>query len=240
MAFVGQENELLFAGKSTMHDGIAVIGGHYHHFIVGQHLFELTYLGQTARPFGDVSQPMQFTGRSLLEGTPVFHGIVVVIVLATLILLSVRPRRHQGPSTSETVLVVDVDATESVSIMGTFTYLGRYDQETRTLPPPEPVEFRAMNCNGVTKEMLLLPVAIKVHPAMDYLMALLKEADIVPDDDIMKRPVLKLHGDCQKCQKLLNVCSTPRDVGLSKTEVMYLMMPMEWSEPVKWDEMVRA
>lgn len=126
---------------------------------------------------------------------------------------------------------------DSVSkrIKGIFTYLSRYDPNTKTLPSPEPVELRAMICCGLTKEMLPLPVTIKVHPALDYLMVLLDEAEIVPDDDIMKRPVLKVHGYCDECQRLLSVCPTPKDVGLSKKEIMYVMMPMEWSEPVNWD-----
>ena len=94
-----------------MHDGIAVIGGHDHHLIVGQHLFQLAYFGQTARPFGDLSQPMQFQGFDLLEVTFVPHGMVVVQVLVTLVLLAVRSRRHEGPRATETVLVANLDTT---------------------------------------------------------------------------------------------------------------------------------
>lgn len=95
VALMSQEtDELLFGERSTMHDGIAVIGGHHHHLVVGKHLSELTYLGQSARPFGDVEQPMQFTGLLLLGGTPVLDGVVVLILVATLMFFLVRPRRH--------------------------------------------------------------------------------------------------------------------------------------------------
>ena len=94
VALMSKETELLFGGRSTMHDGIAAIGGHHHHLVVGKLLLELTYLGQSARPFGDVGHPMQFTGLLLLEGTPVLDGVVVVILVATLVFFSVRPRRH--------------------------------------------------------------------------------------------------------------------------------------------------
>ena len=112
-------------------------------------------------------------------------------------------------------------------IMGIFTYLSRYNPDTKTLSPPEPVELRATICCGMMKEMLPLPVTIKVDPALEFLMTLLDKCEIMPDEEIYKRPVFKVHGRCNECQRLLMVCSTKKDVGLSKTEVMYVMMPME-------------
>ena len=94
-----------------MHDGIPVIGGHDDDLVVGQHLFEFSYFGQTARPFGHFGQSMQFTGFGLLEITPLPDDIVLAQVLGTLILVSVGSRRHQGPSAAETVLVDDLDTT---------------------------------------------------------------------------------------------------------------------------------
>lgn len=123
----------------------------------------------------------------------------------------------------------------SKRIMGIFTYLSRYDPDTKTLPPPEPVELRAMICCGITKEMLPLLMTIRVHPALDFLMTLMDEAEIVFNDEITTQPVLKVHGSSDECQRLLTVCRTKRDVGLKNTEVMYVMMPMEWSEPVDWN-----
>ena len=88
----------------------------------------------------------------------------------------------------------------SKRIMGIFKYLYlRYDPETKTLPPPEPVELRAMICRGMTEEMLPLPMSIKTHPALDFLMTLLDEADVVSDDDLCKRPVFKVYGSCDEC-----------------------------------------
>ena len=109
-------------------------------------------------------------------------------------------------------------------IMGIFTYLSRYNPDTKTLPPPEPVELRAMICCGMMKEMLPLPMTIKVHRALDFLMTLLDKCEIVPDEEICKRPVFKVHGECDECQRLLMACPTKKDVGLSKT-CMYVMMP---------------
>ena len=71
----------------------------------------------------------------------------------------------------------------SKRLLGIFTYLTKWDPKTQTLPPPEPIELRAMICCGLTKEMLPLPTAVKIHPAFDFLKILLAEADIVPDDD---------------------------------------------------------
>ena len=78
--------------------------------------------------------------------------------------------------------------------------------------------------------------AVKIHPAFDFLKILLAEADIVPDEDIKIRPVFKVYGRCDECQKLLRECPTKKDVGLGPTEVMYVMMPPEWCEPVDWSE----
>ena len=123
----------------------------------------------------------------------------------------------------------------SKRLLGIFTYLTKCDPQTKTLPPPEPVELRAMICCGLTKEMLPLPTTIKTHPAFDFLKILLAEAEFVPDDAICERPVFKVYGLCDQCQRLLRECPTKKDVGLGSTEVMYVMMPAEWSEPVDWD-----
>ena len=48
MGIMGQEEELLFGRRSTMHHDIAVVGGHHQHLIGGMHDLELTNLGQTA------------------------------------------------------------------------------------------------------------------------------------------------------------------------------------------------
>ena len=91
----------------------------------------------------------------------------------------------------------------SKRLLGIFTYLTKWDPKTKTLPPPEPIELRAMICCGLTKEMLPLPTAIKIHPAFEFLKILLAEADIVPDDDNQVRPVFKDYGLCEQCQKML-------------------------------------
>ena len=122
----------------------------------------------------------------------------------------------------------------SKRLLGIFTYLTKYDPQTKTLPPPEPVKLRAMICCGLTKEMLPLPTTIKTHPAFDFLKILLAEAEIVPDDAICERPVFKVYGRCDQCQRLLHGCQTKKDVSLGSTEVMYVVMPAEWSEPVDW------
>ena len=124
----------------------------------------------------------------------------------------------------------------SKRLLGIFTYLTKWDPKTQTLPPPEPIELRAMICCGLTKEMLPLPTAVKIHPAFDFLKILLAEAEIVPEEALCERPVFKVYGRCDECQKLLRECPTEKDVGLSPTEVMYVMMPAEWSDPVDWSE----
>ena len=123
----------------------------------------------------------------------------------------------------------------SKRLLGIFTYLTKCDPQTKTLPPPEPVELRAMICCGLTKEMLPLPTTIKTHPAFDFLKIFLAEAEIVPDDAICERLVFKVYGRCDQCQRLLRECPRKQDVGLGSTEVMYVMIPAEWSEPVDWD-----
>ena len=122
----------------------------------------------------------------------------------------------------------------SKRLLGIFTYLTKWDPKTKTLPPPEPIELRAMICCRLTKEMLPLPTAIKIRPAFNFLKILLAEADIVPDDDIQVCPVFKVYGRCEQCQTMLSECPTKKDVGLDATEVMYVMMPPEWCEPVDW------
>ena len=124
----------------------------------------------------------------------------------------------------------------SKRLLGIFTYLTKWDPKTQTLPPPEPIELRAMICCGLTKEMLPLPTAVKIHPAFDFLKILLAEAEIVPEEALCERPVFKVYGRCDECQKLLRECPTKKDVGLGPTEVMYVMMPPEWCEPVDWSE----
>ena len=124
----------------------------------------------------------------------------------------------------------------SKRLLGIFTYLTKWDPQTQTLPPPTPIELRAMICCGLTKEMLPLPTAVKIHPAFDFLKILLTEADIVPDEEITLRPVFKVYGRCDECQTLLRECPTKKDVGLTPTEVMYVMLPYEWSEPVDWSD----
>ena len=114
------------------------------------------------------------------------------------------------------------------------TWLWKWNAKTKTLLPPEPIELRAMICCGLTKEMLPLPTDIKIHPAVDFLKNLLAEADIVPDDDIQVRPGVTVYGRCEQCQTMLSECPTEKDVGLGATEVMYVMMPPEWCEPVDW------
>ena len=123
----------------------------------------------------------------------------------------------------------------SKRLLGIFTYLTKYDPKTKRCPPLEPVELRAMICCGLTKEMLHLATAIKTHPSFDFLKILLAEAEIVPDDAICERPVFKVYGKCDECQRLLRECPTKKDVGLGPSEVMYVMMAAEWSEPVDWD-----
>ena len=124
----------------------------------------------------------------------------------------------------------------SKRLLGIFSYLTKWDPKTQTLPPPEPIELRAMICCGLTKEMLPLPTAVKIHPAFDFLKILLAEAEIVPEEALCERPVFKVYGRCDECQKLLRECPSKKDVGLGPTEVMYVMMPAEWSEPVDWSE----
>ena len=123
----------------------------------------------------------------------------------------------------------------SKRLLGIFTYLTKWNPKTQTLPPPEPIELRAMICCGLTKEMLPLPTAVKIHPAFDFLKILLAEAEIVPEEALCVRPVFKVYGRCDECQKLLRECPTKKDVGLGPTEVMYVMMPAEWSEPIDWE-----
>ena len=65
-------------------------------------------------------------------------------------------------------------------------------------------------------------------------MTLLDEGEIVLNEEIYKHPVSKVHGGCEECQRLLTVCPTKTDVGLSQTEDLYVMMPMDWSEPIDW------
>ena len=123
----------------------------------------------------------------------------------------------------------------SKRLLGIFTYLTKWDPKTQTLPPPEPIELRAMICCGLTKEMLPLPTAVKIHPAFDFLKILLAEAEIVPEEALCERPVFKVYGRCDEYQKLLRECPTKKDVGLGPTEVMYVMMPPEWADPIDWE-----
>lgn len=98
----------------------------------------------------------------------------------------------------------------SKRIMGIFTYLSRYEFDTKTLPPPEPVELRAMICCGLTKEMLPLPMTIKTHPALDFLTTLLDKAEVVSDEDLFVRPVFKVYDRCEQCQRLLRDCPSKK------------------------------
>ena len=123
----------------------------------------------------------------------------------------------------------------SKRLLGIFGYLHQYNMDTKTLPPPTPIELRAMICCGLTKEMLPLPTAIKTHPCFDFLKILLTEADVVSKEALCTHPVFKVYGRCDQCQTLLRQCPTKRDVGLSPTEVMYIMMPEEWTEPIDWN-----
>ena len=52
-------------GRAAMHDGIPVISRDYDDLVVGQHLFEVAYFGQPARPFRHFGQSMQFAGFGL-------------------------------------------------------------------------------------------------------------------------------------------------------------------------------
>ena len=54
----------------------------------------------------------------------------------------------------------------SKRIVRIFTFLSRYDTDTKTLPPSETVELRAIIGCRMTKETLPLPMMIKVHPAL--------------------------------------------------------------------------
>ena len=54
----------------------------------------------------------------------------------------------------------------SKRIVSIFTVLSRYDTDTKTLPPSETAELRAIISCGMTKETLPLPMMIKVHPAL--------------------------------------------------------------------------
>ena len=98
----------------------------------------------------------------------------------------------------------------SKRLLGIFSYLTKWDPKTQTLPPPEAIELRAMICCGVTKEMLPLPTAVKIHPAFDFLKILLAEAEIVSDEAIKTRPVFKVYGRCDECKKLLRECPARR------------------------------
>lgn len=115
-------------------------------------------------------------------------------------------------------------------LMAMFTYLQTYDERTKSLLLPRPEFLQAMICTGMYKEICPLPQTVKIDPAVDYLMALDKEAEIVPDNTITSLPIVEVWGDCENCQKLLKECPTP-DVRLEETDVVPIMMPMEWSEP---------
>ena len=117
----------------------------------------------------------------------------------------------------------------SKRLLGIYSYLLQYDMETKTFPPPTPIELQAMICTGMTKEMLPLPGRIKVHPSYDFLKVYLAEADVVTNEALCTYPVFKVYGKCDECQTLLRQCPTQKDVGLSSTEVMYIMMPEEWT-----------
>ena len=111
-----------------------------------------------------------------------------------------------------------------------FYYLRRCGKEAKSPPTPEAVDLHAMVCTGVYKEIFPLHEKSKVDPAMDYLTFLVEEGETVADDEIESRPIVKVRGDCEDCQQLLNECPTP--VGsLKKTEVVYIMMPWNWDEP---------
>ena len=111
-----------------------------------------------------------------------------------------------------------------------FHYLRRCGKEAKSPPSPEPVDLLAMVCTGMTKEMFPLHEKPKVDPAMDYLTFMVEEGETVADDEIESRPIVKVRGDCEYCQQLLNECPTP--VGsLKKTEVLCIMMPWKWDEP---------
>ena len=120
----------------------------------------------------------------------------------------------------------------SKRLLGIYGYLSQYDMKTKTLPPPTPIELRAMICCGLTKEMLPLPTAIKVHPAYDFLKIYLAEADVVTKEALCTYPVFKVYGKCDQCQILLRQCPSQQEVGLASTEVMYIMMPEEWTDPL--------
>lgn len=124
----------------------------------------------------------------------------------------------------------------SKRLLGMFTYLAMYDEETKSLPPPEPLVLRAMICTGMPKEICPLPQTVLIHPAIDYLVALAIEADVVPDDEIMRRPVFRVHGDCEECQRLLKEYPANHPVVLDKTEVIDVLMPVKWSEPVDYND----
>ena len=42
----------------------------------------------------------------------------------------------------------------SKRLLGIFTYLTKWDPQTQTLPPPEPIELRAMICCGLTLSLI--------------------------------------------------------------------------------------
>ena len=61
------------------------------------------------------------------------------------------------------------------------------------------------------------------------------QGDAAFTDSCQDPPCLRFLEDRDECQKLLRECPTKKDVGLGPTEVMYVMMPAEWSEPVDWE-----
>ena len=120
------------------------------------------------------------------------------------------------------------------AVVGDFYLLDQMGCQDQDPAAPEPIELRAMICCRLTKEMLPLPTAIKIHPAFDFLKILLAEVDIIPDDDFQVCPVSKVYGRCEQCQTMLSECPTKKDVGLDATEVMYVMMLPEWCELLDW------
>lgn len=95
-------------------------------------------------------------------------SVDVRYVLTSLLAIPVMvfyPHEKEVPAFIKFVTTGNPDQV-SKRIVGIFTYLSRYKTDTKTLPPPETVEWRAITCCGMTKEMLPLPMTIKVHPAL--------------------------------------------------------------------------
>lgn len=97
-----------------MDNGVTVIGRYHYYLVQGEHSLEGTNLGKAVGTLWDACQIMEFTGPSLLQGTPTLDGLELEQFLLTLALFSVRPRHDERTGAAEAVLVFDGDATAFV------------------------------------------------------------------------------------------------------------------------------